>query len=73
MGQLWFPRKFYDADIFRSSDLWTGIRPHSRKTVRDVTAPPLRVGDSAFLLQTKLMKPYTDAVLTPKQHNLTKV
>ena len=34
----------------------------------DVTVPPLIVGDSAFPLRTWLMKPFTNAVLTPQQH-----
>lgn len=38
------------------------------KTVRDVTVPPLIVGDSAFPLRSWLLKPYTNAVLTPQQH-----
>ena len=38
------------------------------KTVRDVTVPPLIVGDSAFPLCSWLLKPYTNAVLTPQQH-----
>ena len=31
--------------------------------------PPLLVGDSAFPFHSWLMKPYTNAVLTPKQRN----
>ena len=38
------------------------------KTVRDVTIQPLIVGDSAFPLRSWLLKPYTNAVLTPQQH-----
>ena len=36
--------------------------------MRDVTVPPLIVGDSAFTLHSWLLKPYTNAVLTPQQH-----
>ena len=60
-----------NAVIFRSTDLWTciqeGLIPVIGKTVGDVTVPPLVVGDSAFPLRTWLMKPYTNAILTPKQ------
>ena len=38
-----------------------------KKTVRDVTIQPLIVGDSAFPLRSWLLKPYTNAVLTPQQ------
>ena len=38
------------------------------KTMRDVNVPPLIVGDSAFPLRSWLLKPYTNAVLTPQQH-----
>ena len=44
-----------------------GLIPVIGKTVGDVTVPPLVVGDSAFPLRTWLMKPYTNAILTPKQ------
>ncbi|CAH3031646.1 unnamed protein product [Pocillopora meandrina] len=53
-------------------DLWNSIKegfiPMIGKTVRDVTVPPLIVGDSAFPLRSWLLKPYTNAVLTPQQH-----
>jgi hypothetical protein len=35
--------------------------------VGKVNIPPLIIADSAFQLHTWLMKPYTDAVLTPQQ------
>ena len=66
-----FPGNSHDAVIFRSTDIWTrieeGLIPVIGKTVGDVTVPPLVVGDSAFPLRTWLMKPYTNAILTPKQ------
>ena len=37
------------------------------KAVGEVSIPPLIVGDSAFPMQTWLLKPYTNATLSPKQ------
>ena len=72
-GSCGFPGNSHDAVIFRSTDLWSRIQegfiPVIGKTVGDVTVPPLIVGDSAFPLRTWLMKPYTNAVLTPQQRN----
>ena len=70
-GSCGFPGNSHDAVIFRSTDIWTrikeGLIPVIGKTVGDVTVPPLVVGDSAFPLRTWLMKPYTNASLTPRQ------
>ena len=72
-GSCGFPGNSHDAVIFRSTDLWTRIQEGFilviGKTVGDVIVPPLIVGDSAFPLRTWLMKPYTNAVLTPQQRN----
>ena len=71
-GSCGYPGNSHDAVIFRSTDLWSSIQdgfiPLIGKTVGDVTVPPLIVGDSAFPLRTWLMKPFTNAVLTPQQH-----
>ena len=71
-GSCGFLGNSHDAVIFRSMDLWNPIKegfiPMIGKTVRDVTVPPLIVGDSAFPLRSWLLKPYTNAVLTPQQH-----
>ena len=70
-GSCGFLGNSHDAVIFRSTDLWNSIKgfiPMIGKTVRDVTVPPLIVGDSAFPLRSWLLKPYTNAVLTPQQH-----
>ena len=73
-GSFWFPGNSHDAVIFRSTDLWNSIQegfiPAIGKAVGDITVPPLSVGDSAFPLRSWLMKPFTNAVLTPQQHYL---
>lgn len=70
-GSCGFPGNSHDAVIFKSTDLWERIQggyiPEMGKSVGDVTVPPLIVGDSAFPLCTWLMKPYTNAVLSPQQ------
>ena len=70
-GSRGFPGNSHDAIIFRSTNLWTSIQdgfiPPIGKTVGCVTVSPLIVGDSAFPLQTWLMKPFTNAILTPNQ------
>ena len=69
-----FPGNSHDAIIFKSTDLWASIEegrciPNIGQSVDGVTVPSLIVGDSAFPLCTWLMKPYTNAVLTPQQRN----
>ena len=70
-GSCGFPGNSHDAVIFKSTDLWNSIQdgfiPLIGKSVGDVNVPPLIVGDSAFPLQTWLMKPFTNAVLNPQQ------
>jgi hypothetical protein len=70
-GSCGFPGNSHDAIIFKSTNLWeslqNGLLPNMAKTVGDVNIPPLIVGDSAFPLQTWLMKPYTNATLSPQQ------
>ena len=41
--------------------------PNIGKTIGKRTIPTVKLGDSAFPLQTWLMKPYTDATLTEEQ------
>ena len=71
-GTCGFPGNSHDAIIFQSTKLWADIResellPHIAKDIGGVTVPPLVLGDSAFPFQTWMMKPYGNAVLTPKQ------
>ena len=70
-GSCGFPGNSHDAIIFKSTNLWdalqNGLLANIFKAVGEVSIPPLIVGDSAFPLQSWLMKPYTNATLGPKQ------
>ena len=62
----------HDAIVFQSTKLWSDIReseflPLIAKYIGGVTVPPILLGDSAFPFQTWLTKPFSNAVLTPKQ------
>ena len=68
-----FPGNSHDALVFKSTDLWRRIQegyiPQIGKSIDDVIVPPVIVGDSAFPLCTWLMKPFTNAILSPEQRN----
>lgn len=71
-GTCGFPGNSHDAIIFQSTQIWSDARegkliPQMEKNLNGVLVPPLVVGDSAFPLQPWLMKPYSNALLTPKQ------
>mgnify|MGYP000025959939 FL=1 len=70
-GSCGFPGNSHDAIIFKSTNLWdalqNGLLPNIAKVVGEVSISSLIVGDSAFPLQLWLMKPYTNATLSPKQ------
>ena len=70
-GSCGFPGNSHDSVIFQSTNLWNSIQegmlPNVGKQVGKVNIPPLIIADSAFPLRTWLMKPYTDAVLSPQQ------
>ena len=70
-GSCGFPGNSHDAIIFKSTNLWdalqNGLLPNIAKVVGEVSISPLIVWDSAFPLQLWLMKPYTNATLSPKQ------
>ena len=58
--------------LLKSTELWTnivedGLLPNVGKKIGEISCPPLIVGNSAFPLRTWLLKPYTNAVLTPQQ------
>ena len=70
-----YPGNSHDAIIFKSTDIWRAIQdddliPNIAKSVDGINVPPLILDDSAFPLQTWLMKPYTNAVLSPQQRYL---
>ena len=67
-----FPGNSHDSIIFQSTNLWSKITggqtiPGIGKEIGGVKIPPLLLGDSAFPFQSWLMKPFTNAVLTPQQ------
>lgn len=67
-----FPGNSHDALVFKSTDLWRRIQgyiPQMGQSTDDVIVPPVIVGDSAFPLCTWLMKPFTNATLSPSQRN----
>ena len=70
-GSCGYPGNSHDAIIFRSTNLWNsiqdGLLPNVGKAVGAVNVPPLIIADSAFPLRTWLMKPYTNALLSPQQ------
>ena len=70
-GSCGYPGNSHDAIIFKSTNLWNsihdGLLPSIGKSVGEVNVPPLIIADSAFPLRTWLMKPYTNAVLSPQQ------
>ena len=73
-GSWGFPGNSHNAIIFQFTELWSNIKdndiiPLIGKNVGSMLIPPLILGDSAFPFQTWLMKPFTNAVITPKQSN----
>lgn len=73
-GTCGFPGNSHDAVIFQSTKLYSDIKegtfiPQISKDVNGVQVPPVVLGDSGFPLSSWLMKPYTNAVSTPKQYN----
>ena len=70
-GSCGFPGNSHDSIIFQSTDMWNSIQegciPEIGKVIAKINVPPLIVADSAFPLRGWLMKPYTDAILSPQQ------
>ena len=69
-----YPGNSHDSTIFKSTKLWEDmtdgeIIPQIGKDIGGVTVSPLILGDSAFPFKPWLMKPFTNAVLTPVQSN----
>ena len=68
-----FPGNSHDSVIFGSTTMYQNLEenfiPEIGKDIDGITIPPLLIGDSAFPFHSWLMKPFTNAVLTPKQRN----
>ena len=69
------PGNTNDSTYFRSTDLWRRISegdviPEETCVLNNVNIPPIVLGDGAFLLKTWMMKPYGDAVPTPRKRYL---
>ena len=67
-----FPGNSHDAIILQSTKLYSRIKegniiPQLVGKHGNVDMYPMIIGDSAFPFHTWLMKPYTNAVLTPQQ------
>ena len=65
-GSCGFPGNSHDSIIFHSTQLWADLT--EQKTIPPIAKDPFILGDSAFQFQAWLMKPFTNAVLTPQQH-----
>ena len=62
----------HDASIFEATGLnrdiiENNVIPSIGRNINNVNVPPVIIGDSAFPFHPWLMKPYTNAVLTPQQ------
>lgn len=71
-GSCGFPGNSHDSVILQSTSLWAKIKeglflPNFTHKINSACIPPLVIGDSAFPFENWLMKPYTNAVLTPPQ------
>ena len=71
-GSCGYPGNSHDSIILQSTNLWDEIQggnllPNFSQIEQNVSIPPIVLGDSAFPFETWLMKPFTNAVRTPKQ------
>ncbi|XP_065070679.1 uncharacterized protein LOC135695493 [Rhopilema esculentum] len=67
-----FPGNSHDAVILKSTKLYSSLAssqiiPHIAQNVDGSEIAPLLLGDGAFPFHTWLMKPYSNAYLTPQQ------
>ena len=71
-GSCGFPGNSHDSIIFQSTSLWSDFKegkvlPNFSQCEQGVYVPPLLLADSAFPMETWLMKPYSNAILTKEQ------
>lgn len=62
----------HDSTIFQATSLYKKIAekqviPNIAKNINNIDVPPLILGDGAFPFRSWLMKPYSNAALTPDQ------
>ena len=70
MGSYGFPGNSHDSIIFQSTSLWSKTKDGKflpSYSQNGVHIPPLLLADSAFPMETWLMKPYSNALLTKDQ------
>ena len=70
-GSCGFPGNWHDSIIFQATDIWDKIQnqqtiPDIGMKVAGVIIHPIIVAASAFSLQPRSLKPYTEAVLSEK-------
>ena len=71
-GSCGFPGNSHDSVILQSTKFWSNVKdgnflPKFSQEENGLLIPPLVIGDSAFPFENWLMKPFTNAVLTPPQ------
>lgn len=73
-ASIGFPGNSHDSIILQSTQLWedvteNNIIPSMGKRVEGTFIYPMILGDFVFPFRKWLMKPYSNAVLSPKERN----
>ncbi len=70
-GSCGFPGNSHDSIIFQSTEMWEKLQNNYTAdvcvNVGGMMLSPMILGDSAFPIRNWLLKPYTSAILSPKQ------